>query len=90
MFRASIEQNMPYLACECSLRARVDPTASGARERPAPMPTALDDPAFLARLRAEAKATAARIAAATRERALKTAEARRVRESGERVAKQKS
>ena len=54
------------------------------------MPTALDDPAFLARLRAEAHATAARIAAATRERALKTAEARRVRESGERVAKQKA
>ena len=46
------------------------------------MPTALDDPAFLARLRAEAHATAARIAAATRARALKAAEARRVRESG--------
>ena len=54
------------------------------------MPIALDDPAFLARLRAEAKATAARIAAATRARALKAAEERRVRESGERVAKQKS
>ena len=46
------------------------------------MPTALDDPAFLARLRAEAKATAARIAAATRARALKAAEERRVSESG--------
>ena len=90
MFRASIEQNMPYLACECSLRARVDPTASGARERPAPMPTALDDPAFLARLRAEAKATAARIAAATRARALKAAEERRVSESGGSVVKEKS
>jgi hypothetical protein len=30
------------------------------------MPTALDDPAYLARLRAEAKATAARIAASAR------------------------
>ena len=49
------------------------------------MPIALDDPAFLARLRAEAKATAARIAAATR--ALKAAEARHVSESGERVVK---
>ena len=57
---------------------------------PPAMPIALDDPAFLARLRAEAKATAARIAAATRARALKAAEERRVRESGERVAKQKS
>ena len=46
------------------------------------MPTALDDPAYLARLRAEAKATAARIAAATREKALKAAEERRVSESG--------
>ena len=35
---------------------------------PPAMPTALDDPAFLARLRAEAHATAARIAAATRAR----------------------
>ena len=49
------------------------------------MPTALDDPAFLARLRAEAKATAARIAAATRARALKAAEERCVSESGGRV-----
>ena len=54
------------------------------------MPTALDDPAFLARLRAEAKATAARIAAATRERALKAAEERRVSESGGSVVKEKS
>ena len=54
---------------------------------PPAMPTALDDPAFLARLRAEAKATAARIAAATRARAVKAAEERRVRESGERVVK---
>ena len=54
------------------------------------MPIALDDPALLARLRAEAKATAARIAAATRARALKAAEARRVSESGERVVKEKS
>jgi hypothetical protein len=46
------------------------------------MPTALDDPAFLARLRAEAKATAARIAEATRARALTAAEERRVSESG--------
>ena len=57
---------------------------------PPAMPTALDDPAYLARLRAEAKATAARIAAATRERALKAAEERRVSESVERVVKQKS
>ena len=55
------------------------------------MPTALDDPAFLARLRAEAKATAARIAAATRARAQAAAEARRVSESGGSVVvKQKS
>ena len=54
------------------------------------MPTALDDPAFLARLQAEAHATAARIAAATRARALKAAEERRVSESEERVVKQKS
>ena len=33
---------------------------------PPAMPIALDDPAFLARLQAEAHATAARIAAATR------------------------
>ena len=57
---------------------------------PPAMPTALDDPAYLARLRAEAKATAARIAAATRERALKAAEERRVSESGGRVVKEKS
>ena len=54
------------------------------------MPTALDDPAFLARLRAEVHATAARIAAATRARALKAAEGRRVSESGERMVKEKS
>ena len=54
---------------------------------PPAMPTALDDPAFLARLQAEAHATAARIAAATRARALKAAEERRVSESVERVAK---
>ena len=73
-----------------SLRARVGPTASGAGERPAPMPTALDDPAFLARLRAEAHATAKRIAEATRMRAVKAAEERRVSESGERMVKEKS
>ena len=54
------------------------------------MPTALDDPAFLASLRAEAHATAARIAAATRMRAVKAAEARRVSETVERVVKEKS
>ena len=54
------------------------------------MPTALDDPAFLARLRAEAHATAKRIAEATTARALKAAEARRVGESGGRVVKEKS
>ena len=67
-------------------------TAAGAGFPTAPpaMPTALDDPAFLARLQAEAHATAARIAAATRARALKAAEERRASELGERVAKQKS
>ena len=54
------------------------------------MPTALDDPAFLARLQAEAHATAARIAAATRARALKATAARRASESGERLVKEKS
>ena len=53
------------------------------------MPTALDDPAFLARLRAEAHATAAQIAEATRARALMAAEARRVSEPVEQVAKEK-
>ena len=57
---------------------------------PPAMPTALDDPAFLARLRAEAKATAARIAAATRARALKAAGQRCVSEPVERVVKEKS
>ena len=42
---------------------------------------------YLAGLRAENVQTAARIAAATRARALKAAEARRVSESGERVVK---
>ena len=67
-------------------------TAAGAGFPTAPpaMPTALDDPAYLARLRAEAKATAARIAAATRARALKAAEERRVSESGGSVVKEKS
>ena len=46
------------------------------------MPTALDDPAFLARLRAEAHATPARIAEATRMRAVKAAEERRRGEGG--------
>ena len=54
------------------------------------MPIALDDPAFLARLRAEAKATAARIAAATRARALKAAAERRVIESSGRAVREKS
>ena len=44
-------------------------------------------PEHLARLRAENAEIAARIAAATRARALKAAEARRVSESGERVVK---
>ena len=57
---------------------------------PPAMPTALDDPAFLARLRAEAHATAKRIAEATRMRAVKAAEERRVSESGERMVKEKS
>ena len=47
-------------------------------------------PEHLARLRAENVEIAARIAAATRARALKAAEARRVSESGERVVKEKS
>ena len=48
------------------------------------------DPTLLARLRAENVEIAARIAAATRARALKAAEARRVSESGERVVNEKS
>ena len=47
-------------------------------------------PEHLARLRAENVEIAARIAAATRERALKAAEERRVSESGGRVVKEKS
>ena len=48
------------------------------------------DPDVLARLRAENAEISARIAAATRERALKAAAARRASESGERVVKEKS
>ena len=47
-------------------------------------------PEHLARLRAENAEVVARIAAATRERALKAAEARRVGEPVERVVKEKS
>ena len=45
---------------------------------------------YLARLHAKNVATAARIEAATRARALKAAAARRASESGERVVKEKS
>ena len=48
------------------------------------------DSELLARLKADAHATAARIAAATRARARKAAEERRASESGERVVKEKS
>ena len=48
------------------------------------------DPKLLARLRAENAHTAERIAAATRARALKAAEAQRASESVERVVKETS